>query len=216
MKKFLAIAASCWQALPRRPSTLSSLVAVPFASIPIVAPCSIPGVYDNTGNKAKRWRGEESDLSEQEDSATGQDRPADRTRSDAPAPARSDQAARHRRGLPFPLPPRRPRLRRPTRPPPRQPLRPQILRRHLRQPRRFGKTLLPAAGQVPRRRPPSQPQRQQAAAPAPSQSFVSAENSPLGVWLTEQKEGKIGSNNAAPIFAAIRSTRSRTRTANRF
>jgi hypothetical protein len=151
----------------------------------------IPGVYDNTGKKAKRPRGEEGDL----------DRPAGRRRSKrnpphSPHPKRQPRPALHRLNrLPLRrLRPLRPPLLQPLRRPlrgasrrPRQrPLRPPI---HLRQHRPpLLKLRAPAPAPVAAPAPPP-PQQKQATAPAAS--TLPSANSPLGVWLTEEKEGKV-------------------------
>src|SRR6185295_5748370 len=102
----------------------------------------IPGVYDNTGKKAKRLRGEEGDLDRPGRKVPQQAKSAPQAAPEAAAPAApapAEQAAA---------------------PPP-----------------------APVAAPAP----PPPPQKQAA---APTASAPSA-NSPLGVWLTEEKEGKV-------------------------
>ncbi len=152
----------------------------------------IPGVYDNTGKKAKRPRGEEGDL----------DRPVRKT----PQQAKSaPQAAPET----TPRLPRRHRLsrrllRRRRLPPLLRPLPPRCSGHAVDRRRRPWRPLMrrapPAAPQAAPAPPPPAPapvaapaplppQQKQAAAPATS--APSSANSPLGVWLTEEKEGKV-------------------------
>ena len=145
----------------------------------------IPGVYDNTGKKAKRPRGEEGDLDRpgrkvpQQAKSAPQAAPEPATPA-APAPAEQATApaapATPSRGepstataavapadaaAPAPAPPAASQVAPPARPAP-----------------------APVAAPAP---PP--PQQKQATAPATS--APSSTNSPLGVWLTEEKEGKV-------------------------
>ena len=143
---------------------------------------SIPGVYDNTGKKGKRLRGEEGDLDRpgrkppQQAKSAPQAAPEPATPA-APAPAEQAAApATTSRGepstataavapadsaAPAPAPPAAPQAAPPAPPAP-----------------------APVAAPAP---PP--PQQKQATAPATS--APSSTNSPLGVWLTEEKEGKV-------------------------
>jgi uncharacterized protein (DUF2147 family) len=137
----------------------------------------IPGVYDNTGKKAKRPRGEEGDLDRPTRKAPQQAKTAPQAAPEAatpaaPAPAEQADApaavpATTSRGEPSaataavapadtaaPAPPHAP----------------------------------PAPAPVAAPAPPP-PQQKQAAAPAAS--TLPSANSPLGVWLTEEKEGKV-------------------------
>ena len=155
----------------------------------------IPGVYDNTGKKARRSRGEEGDL----------DRPGRKVPQQAKtAPQAAPEAAprRHLHRLN-----RRPPLLRPLQPP---------LRRASRRPRRAAvapadtavpapaapappvqQNAAPAAPPAPVAAPaPPPPQQKQAAVPAAS--APSSANSPLGVWLTEEKEGKVRIEQCGP------------------
>ncbi len=167
------------------------MAAAPSPSIPIAARFQIPGVYDNTGKKAKRPRGEEGDP----------DRPskkAPQQAKSAPQAAPEAQLRLHRHRL------NRLPLRRHRAAPLLQPLQPRFEGRAVdrdggrcaggcacastaRCPSsRSGarRRLLP----LPRQRHPP-PQQKQAAAPATS--TLPSANSPLGVWLTEEKEGKV-------------------------
>jgi len=150
----------------------------------------IPGVYDNTGKKAKRPRGEEGDLDRPTRKAPQQAKSAPQAAPEAaapaaPAPAPAEQATAPAAApapapattsrsepspatvavapadAPAPAPPPAPQAAPPAPPPP-----------------------APVAAPAP---PP--PQQKQAAAPATS--TLPSANSPLGVWLTEEKEGKV-------------------------
>jgi uncharacterized protein (DUF2147 family) len=151
----------------------------------------IPGVYDNTGKKAKRPRGEEGDLDRPTRKAPQQAKTAPQTAPEAatpaaPAPAEQADApaavpATTSRGEPSaataavapadtaaPAPPAAPQVA-PAAPP----------------------APAPVAAPAP---PP--PQQKQAAAPAAS--ALPSANSPLGVWLTEEKEGKVRIEQCGP------------------
>ena len=145
----------------------------------------IPGVYDNTGKKAKRPRGEEGDLDRPTRKAPQQAKsapqaatpaaPAEQATAPAAAPApapaapattsRDEPSATTAAVAPAdtaaPAPPAPPQAAPPAPPAP-----------------------APVAAPAP---PPSQ--QKQAAVPAAS--APSPANSPLGVWLTEEKEGKV-------------------------
>jgi hypothetical protein len=147
---------------------------------------SIPGVYDNSGRRSKRARGDQ-DGDKSRKQQTPQDTKVE-PQTPAPAPATADQtpppptpvnppppepatttannAPAETAVVPPPLPPvptPAPPLQQDTAPVPR-PAPP------------------PAVAAVP---PPLPP-----AAPAPAPAFRDP-NSPLGVWLTEEKEGKV-------------------------
>ena len=157
----------------------------------------IPGVYDNTGKKAKRPRGEEGDLDRptQEGAAAGEVRTRRRRPSTPAAPAPAEQAA-----APAAAPA-------PAAPPshhfcrgepstataavapadtvtPAPPAAPQAA------------PAAPAAPPAPVAAPAPPPQQKQAAAPATS--TLPSANSPLGVWLTEEKEGKVRIEQCGP------------------
>ena len=136
----------------------------------------IPGVYDNTGKKAKRPRGEEGDLDRPTRKAPQQAKtvpqaapeaatpaapaPAEQAAAPAAAPATTSRdepsTATADTAAPAPAPPA-----------------PQAA---------------PAPAPVAAPAPPP-PQQKQATAPAAS--TLPSANSPLGVWLTEEKEGKV-------------------------
>lgn len=159
----------------------------------------IPGVYDNTGrSKAKRSRNDDADRdrprkpSPQEaktDPQTAPDAPAPA----APAPARSEQATAPAAAAPVPaapapvtaappepttataaVTPTDPATT-PAPPPPVSAPAPEVQQQPAPAPR--GEPAPAVAAVTP--------------APAPAPAAPQAANSPLGVWLTEEKEGKV-------------------------
>ncbi|WP_065756968.1 DUF2147 domain-containing protein [Bradyrhizobium paxllaeri] len=155
---------------------------------------SIPGVYDNTGKKAKRPRGEEGDLDRptrkvpQQAKTTPQAAPETAPAPAAPAPA--EQAAVPAAPAPAapaqtaapPAPSSNTAAVAPaeTPAPPAASPAPQTQQN-------AAPAVPPAPAPVAAPAPP--PQQKQAAVPAASPPPSS--NSPLGVWLTEEKEGKV-------------------------
>jgi uncharacterized protein (DUF2147 family) len=148
---------------------------------------SIPGVYDNSGRKAKRSRNEDSPRKQSPQQAkTDPQQPAP----DAAAPAPSDQAAAPAAAAPIPAAPAPAAATAAepstttaaatptdsaTTPPPAPPAPPV---------QEAAPVAKPAPAPVVAAAPP-------AAAPAPAPAAVQAANSPLGLWLTEEKEGKV-------------------------
>jgi uncharacterized protein (DUF2147 family) len=159
---------------------------------------SIPGVYDNTG-KRKRLRGEEGDLDRPTRKVPQQAKSAPQAAPDAAAPAApapAEQAA-------APAAPAAPAPSAPaaaTAPPstataavtpaePAAPAPPAVPP--------APQTAAPAAPPPPASAPaPLPPQQKQAAAPATSTPVTA--NTPLGVWLTEEKEGKVRIEQCGP------------------
>jgi uncharacterized protein (DUF2147 family) len=152
----------------------------------------IPGVYDNTGKKARRPRGEEGDLDRPTRKAPQQAKSAPQAAPEAaapaaPAPAPAEQAtAPAAAPAPAPAPATTLRSEPSTAtvavapadaPAPAPPPAPQA-----------APPAPPAPAPVAAPAPPP-PQQKQAAAPATS--TLPSANSPLGVWLTEEKEGKV-------------------------
>lgn len=148
---------------------------------------SIPGVYDNTGKKAKRPRGEEGDLDrpvrKTPQQAKSAPHSAPETTSPPAASAPAEQAlapaAAPAPAVPAPAaatPSTATAAVAPT-DAPAPPATPQAAP---------AAPLAPAPVAAPA---PLPPQQKQAAAPATS--APSSSNSPLGVWLTEEKEGKV-------------------------
>ena len=154
----------------------------------------IPGVYDNTGKKAKRPRGEEGDLDRPTRKAPQQAKSAPQAVPEAAppaAPAPAEQAAAPAAApapaAPAPAAPATTSRDEPSTATaavapadtaaPAPPAPPQA-----------APPAPPAPAPVAARAPPP-PQPKQAAAPAAS--TLPSANSPLGVWLTEEKEGKV-------------------------
>ena len=154
----------------------------------------IPGVYDNTGKKAKRPRGEEGDLDRPGRKAPQQAKTApqaapEATTPAAPAPAEQAAAPADAPAAPAPPAPATTSRGEPSTataavapadtaaPAPAAPAPP------------VQQNAVPAAPPAPVAAPaPPPPQQKQAAVPS---SIPSSANSPLGVWLTEEKEGKV-------------------------
>jgi uncharacterized protein (DUF2147 family) len=154
---------------------------------------SIPGVYDNSGRKAKRSRNEDSERSRNktpQQAKTDPQQPApDAAAPTATTPAPSDQAAAPAAtaSAPEAPAPAAATAAEPstttaaatpadtsTTPPPAPPAPPV---------QEAAPVAKPAPAPVVAAAPPT--------APAPAPSAVQAANSPLGLWLTEEKEGKV-------------------------
>ncbi|MEH2608690.1 DUF2147 domain-containing protein [Bradyrhizobium sp. AZCC 1693] len=154
---------------------------------------SIPGVYDNTGKKGKRARGEEGDLDRPTRKAPQQAKSAPQAAPEAAtpaAPAPAEQAAAPS-----------------VAPVPAAPAPAAAATTSRGEPSTATAAVAPADTAAPA--PPSAPQAAPAAPPAPAPvaapappqqqkqaavpaaSAPSSANSPLGVWLTEEKEGKV-------------------------
>jgi uncharacterized protein (DUF2147 family) len=152
----------------------------------------IPGVYDNTGKKAKRPRGEEGDLDRPSRKAPQQAKSAPQSAPEAAtpaAPAPAEQAAAPA-----------------TAPAPASPAPAAPATTSRGEPSTATVAVAPADTPAPA--PPPAPQAAPAAPPAPAPvaappppqqkqatappaSTLPSANSPLGVWLTEEKEGKV-------------------------
>ena len=159
---------------------------------------SIPGVYDNSGKKAKRPRGEEGDLDRPGKKAPQQAKSAPQAAPEAatptaPAPAEQAAAPAAAPTAPAPAAPAATSRSEPSTataavapadtaaPAPAAPAAPQVQQN-------AAPAVPPAPAPVAAPAPPP-PQQKQAAVPAAS--APSSANSPLGVWLTEEKEGKV-------------------------
>ena len=161
----------------------------------------IPGVYDNTGKKAKRSRGEEGDLDRPGRKAPQQTKSAPQAAPEAAtpaAPAPAEQAAAPA-AVPAPAAPAPTSRGEPstataavapadTAAPAPAPPAPQVQQN-------AAPPAPPAPAPVAAPAPPP-PQQKQAAAPATS--TLPPSNSPLGVWLTEEKEGKVRIESCGP------------------
>jgi uncharacterized protein (DUF2147 family) len=154
----------------------------------------IPGVYDNTGKKARRPRGEEGDLDRPTRKAPQQAKSAPQAAPEpatpaAPAPAEqaAAPAAAPAQAAPAPTAPATTSRDEPSATTaavapadtaaPAPPAPPQA-----------APPAPPAPAPVAAPAPPPQQQKQAA---APATSTLPSANSPLGVWLTEEKEGKV-------------------------
>jgi uncharacterized protein (DUF2147 family) len=163
----------------------------------------IPGVYDNTGKKARRPRGEEGDLDRpsgrkapQQAKSTPQAAPETAPPAAAP-PAPAPAALAPAAPAPAPAPAEQSAV--PPAPPPPAAAPPEptttiVIAPPPDTPAPAPSQVIPLAPPPPAPAPvaapaPLPPQQKQAAAPA--SSAVSSSNSPLGVWLTEEREGKV-------------------------
>jgi hypothetical protein len=167
----------------------------------------IPGVYDNTGKKAKRPRGEEGDLDRPTRKAPQQAKTAPQAVPEAAAPAAPAPAPAEQAAAPVAPAPAAP-----------APAAPATTSRN--EPSTATAAVAPVDAAAPPPAPPA-PQVQQNAAPpappppapvaapappppqqkqatAPATSTLPPSNSPLGVWLTEEKEGKVRIESCGP------------------
>jgi hypothetical protein len=166
----------------------------------------IPGVYDNTGKKAKRPRGEEGDL----------DRPGRKT----PQQAKSAPQAAPEATTPAAPAPAEQAAAPAAAPVPAAPAPPAPATTSKGEPSTATAAVAPADTAAPAPAAPAPPVQQNAApaappapapvaAPAPpppqqkqaavpAASAPSSANSPLGVWLTEEKEGKVRIEQCGP------------------
>jgi hypothetical protein len=158
----------------------------------------IPGVYDNTGKKAKRSRGEEGDLDRPGKKAPQQAKSAPQAAPEAAAPAApAAPAPAEQAAAPAVAP---------------APAAPATISRG--EPSTAtaavapADTAAPAPPAAPQAAPappapapvaaPAPPPPQQKQAAVPAASTLPPANSPLGVWLTEEKEGKVRIEECGP------------------
>jgi uncharacterized protein (DUF2147 family) len=192
MKKLLAIAAFILASTAAQAQYTFEYGGRTIRIDPDRGTISIPGVYDNTGRRAKRARGDQdSDKSRKQQ--TPQDAKAD-PQTPSPAPAPAEQAAPPpAAAIPPPLPepatttannaPADTAVAPPPLPPLPAPAPP--LQQDAAPPPRPGPA--PAVAAVPPSPPPAA-----AVLPAPpAPAAIRDANSPLGIWLTEEKEGKV-------------------------
>ena len=161
----------------------------------------IPGVYDNTGKKAKRLRGEEGDLDRPTRKAPQQAKTAPQAAPEAAtpvAPAPAEQAAAPAAAPAPPAPAS-------TAPATTSRGEPSTATAAVAP----ADTAAPAPPAAPQAAPPAPPAPAPVAAPAPpppqqkqatapAASTLPSANSPLGVWLTEEKEGKVRIEECGP------------------
>jgi uncharacterized protein DUF2147 len=158
---------------------------------------SIPGVYDNTGKKARRPRGEEGDLDRparktpQQAKTTPQAAPEAAPPPAAPAPAEQATAPA---AAPAPAAPASAAT---TAAPSTATaaVTPADAPASAAPPPPQAVPAAPPPAPVAAPAPPPPPQKQAA---APAASAPSSSNSPLGVWLTEEKEGKVRIEQCGP------------------
>jgi uncharacterized protein (DUF2147 family) len=160
---------------------------------------SIPGVYDNTGRKSKRTRNTEQDATRKQPQAPQEANVAPQAPASA-APAEAVTTPAPQAAAPAaPTPPAPPSpttannapadtAMTPPAPPPAAPA-PAVQQDTASQPG-SRVTVLPAPPSQPAPPPAPAPQQTAAATPAPAPAARDP-NSPLGVWLTEEKEGKV-------------------------
>ena len=154
---------------------------------------SIPGVYDNTGKNAKRSRSEDGDPYRPGKKAPQQAKTAPQAAREAsppPAPAPAEHAAA------------------PAAPTPAAPALAAPATASRGETSTSTAAVAPAdaaapAPPAPQTEPSAAPAVQPAPAPqkqaaAPATSTLSPANSPLGVWLTEEKEGKVRIEQCGP------------------
>ena len=217
MKKLLAIAALLLASTAAQAQYTFEYGGRTIRIDPDRGTVQIPGVYDNTGKKAKRSRGEDGDLTTvQEVAAAGEDRPAGRARAcgNPGSPAPAEQAA-----APAPL---QRRLSRPLRcagePSTATAAVAPAMRRASHRtcaaalPPPQSRNAARAAPRLPRQRRRRRPETGRRPAASTAGRELAARR------LADRGEGRQGADrsSAAPISAAIPSTRSRTRTASRF
>jgi uncharacterized protein (DUF2147 family) len=199
MKKLLAIAALLLASTAAQAQYTFEYGGRTIRVDPDRGTVSIPGVYDNTGRKAKRSRNEDGDRprkpSPQQaktDSQTAPGAPAPATPAVPATTAPAEQAAVPAAPAPVPAAPA---------PVATAPAEPTVATAAIPSP-----DPVPSVPPPPVSAPASQVQQQSAPAPIPEpQPAVAAvtpaptpppaapqaANSPLGVWLTEEKEGKV-------------------------
>ncbi|QDW38798.1 DUF2147 domain-containing protein [Bradyrhizobium sp. KBS0727] len=193
MKKLLAIAALLLASTAAQAQYTFEYGGRTIRVDPDRGTVSIPGVYDNSGRKAKRSRNEDTDRSRKSPQQAKTD--SQQSAPDAAAPAPSEQAAAPAATAPVPAAPA------PVAPATASTTEPSTATAAAT-PADTVTTSPPA--------PPAPPVQQEAVpvakpadapaplvaavpptAPAPAPAAVQAANSPLGLWLTEEKEGKV-------------------------
>jgi uncharacterized protein (DUF2147 family) len=182
MKKLLAIAAFLLASTAAQAQYTFEYGGRTIRIDPDRGTVSIPGVYDNSGRKAKRSRNEDSDRPRKQtpqQAKVDPQAPADAAPPAEQAPATAPAAAAPAPAATSPepssataniAPVNTPASTQPAAPVPQAQQDPS-----------------PAAATAP----PAPAPKQQAAAPATATTAASPANSPLGVWLTEEKEGKV-------------------------
>ena len=195
MKKLLAIAALLLASTAAQAQYTFEYGGRTIRVDPDRGTVSIPGVYDNSGRKARRSRNEDTDRQRNKTPQQAKTDPQQSVPDAAPsatAPAPSDQAAAPAATADIPATPA------PTAPAAATTAEPSTT------------TAAATPADTATTPPPAPPVQQEAApvakpaaapapvvaaapptAPAPAPATVQAANSPLGLWLTEEKEGKV-------------------------
>jgi hypothetical protein len=188
MKKLLAIAAFVLASTAAQAQYTFEYGGRTIRIDPDRGTVSIPGVYDNTGRRSKRARGDQdSDKSRKQQ--TPQDAKAE-PQTPSPAPAPADQAAPPPAAANPPLP--EPATSTANNAPADNAVLPPPALPPLPAP---APPLQQDAAPLPKPAPPpavaAVPPQPPLAAPAPATAAIRDPNSPLGIWLTEEKEGKV-------------------------
>jgi uncharacterized protein (DUF2147 family) len=192
MKKLLAIAAFLLASTAARAQYTFEYGGRTIRIDPDRGTVSIPGVYDNSGRKAKRSRNEDSDRPRKQtpqQAKVDPQAPADAAPPAEQAPATAPAAAAPAPAATSPEPSSATANIAPVNTPAStQPAAPSPVPQAQQDPAPAARpTPAPTAATAP----PAPAPKQQAAAPATATTAASPANSPLGVWLTEEKEGKV-------------------------
>ena len=186
MKKILAIAALLLASTTAQAQYTFEYGGRTIRVDPDRGTVSIPGVYDNTGRKAKRSRNEDGDRDRSRKQSPQQAKTAPQTTPDVAAPAAAPAASEQAVAPAVPAPPAASTTEpstttaavaptdTATAPPPAPPVQQDT-----------APAAKPAQPPTVAVAPPVQ------SVPAPVPVAVQAANSPLGLWLTEEKEGRV-------------------------
>jgi uncharacterized protein (DUF2147 family) len=192
MKKLLAIAAFLLASTAAQAQYTFEYGGRTIRIDPDRGTVSIPGVYDNSGRKAKRSRNEDSERPRKQppqQAKVDPQAPADAAPPAEQAPAAAPAAAAPAPAATSPEPSSTTANIAPVdTPASTQPAAPSPVPQAQQDPAPAARpTPAPTAATAP----PAPAPKQQAAAPATATTAASPANSPLGVWLTEEKEGKV-------------------------
>src|SRR5258707_8240378 len=182
MKKLLAIAALLLASTAAQAQYTFEYGGRTIRVDPDRGTVQIPGVYDNTGRKAKRLRNDDGDRDRPRKQSPQEAKTSPQTAPDAPVPVPSEQAAVP--AAPVPAAPA------PVTTVPPEP----TTSTAAVTPADPVTAPAPQVQQEPAPAPRPEPAPAVAAvapAPAPPPAAAQAANSPLGIWLTEEKEGKV-------------------------
>lgn len=189
MKKFLVLAAFLLATTAAQAQMTFQYGGYTIRVDPDRGTVQIPGIYDNTGQKSKRAKTDQDSRKPQDpQQAKANPQPAEPP---AAAPGSNQVPAPAAASVPSPAAPaaptatsNNPPAEAAVTPPPLPPAPPPAVTAAPAAP-------LAAAAVPPAAPPPAPAPAQQAAAPAPAALPARDPNSPLGVWLTEEKEGKV-------------------------